>query len=115
MVDVVSKFGEGSGNAGSSHRCASGVTTGGSGVHANVRGSGTDGCSAVPENAEGTGDTSTPAPPTQQDMPDDIAEEVDWDNLTILPDEEGFANAAVDEKILYEAMALRLQMKGQKK
>ena len=37
-------------------------------------------------------------------VPDDIPEEVDWANLTILPDEEGFANAAVDEDMVYEAM-----------
>ena len=37
-------------------------------------------------------------------MPDDVAEEVDWANLTILPDEEGFPNAAVDEDMVYEAI-----------
>ena len=40
-------------------------------------------------------------------VPDDIPEEVDWANLTILPDEEGFANAAVDEDKMYEAMGFK--------
>ena len=65
VVDVVSKNGQDSGNAGSSSGCASGVTTGeGSGVHGNVGCSGIGGGSGVPENAEGTGDTSTSPPPT---------------------------------------------------
>ena len=103
-VDVVSINGQGSGMAGSFAGCASGVTTGeGSGVHGNGGGSGIGG-SGVPENAEGSGDTSSSPPPTQPSVPDDVAEEVDWANLTILPDEEGFPNAAVDEDMVYEAM-----------
>jgi len=116
VVDVVSKIGQGSGTAGSFGGCASGVSTGeGSGVHGNGGGSGIGGGIGVPENAEGSGDTSSSPPPTQPSVPDDVAEEVDWANLTILPDEEGFPNAAVDEDMVYEAMALRLQMRGQKK
>ena len=70
VVDVVSKHAY-SGNDGSMHRCASGVTTGeGSGIPRNVGGSGSN----ILENAEGIGDTCSSPPPS---VPADIPEPVD--------------------------------------
>ena len=70
IVDVVSKHAT-SGNASSSRRYASGVTTGeGSGIPGN--------------NAEGTCDTCSSPPPS---VPPDIPEPVNWDNLIIQQDE----------------------------
>jgi hypothetical protein len=99
VVDVVSKHVI-SGDASSSHRCASGVTTGeGSGISENVAGIGFN----FFENAEGTGDACSSPPPS---VPSNIPEPVDWANLIIHQDEKdyGDATAAVDEDKVYEAM-----------
>jgi len=99
VVDVVSKHVI-SGDASSSHRCASGVTTGeGSGISENVAGIGFN----FFENAEGTGDAYSSPPPS---VPSNIPEPVDWANLIIHQDgkDYGDATAAVDEDKVYEAM-----------
>jgi len=99
VVDVVSKNAE-SGKASSSRRCVSGVTTSeGSGIHGNV---GSDRASNTgPSTVDGTGDSCSTPPPF---VPIDAPEAVDWANLTILPDDDDFAQAAADEETMYEAM-----------
>ena len=102
VVDVVSKHGE-SVNASSGRRCVSGVTTGeGSGIHGNGGGRASN---VASENVEGTGDTCSTPPSVSAD----IAEPVDWANLTILPDDndDGCVNAAADEDKVYEAMGFK--------
>jgi hypothetical protein len=92
VVDVVSKHAT-SVSASSSHRHASGVTTG-------------EGSGIPPNNAKGTGDTcSSPA----AFVPPDIAEPVNWDELIIHQDEnhDGYATAAANEDDVYEVMGFK--------
>jgi hypothetical protein len=96
VVDVISKHATShatSVNASSSHRHASGVTTG-------------EGSGIPPNNAEGTCDTCSPPAAF---VPPDIAEPVNWDELIIHQDKnhDGDATAAANEDDVYEAMGFR--------
>jgi hypothetical protein len=100
VVDVGSKHAQ-TGNASSGVRCSSGVTSAqGSAAPDIAQGS------SIPDIAEGSGDTASSPPPS---APVEVAEEVNWAELTILaePNEDGEAKEVVDEDQVYEAMGFK--------